>query len=47
MALGGLPWATMAFSGVLAALSYGLIRLVQVRRFYRDLVREHRPSQAW
>ena len=39
MALRDLPWAMMAFSAVVAALAYGLMRLIQVRRLYKDLVR--------
>ncbi|KAE8832834.1 hypothetical protein PTNB73_09764 [Pyrenophora teres f. teres] len=37
MALLGLPWAATAFSCVIAALAYGLMRMIHVRRFYKDL----------
>ncbi|CAN9110826.1 unnamed protein product [Alternaria alternata] len=37
MALRDLPWVTILFSGVVAALAYGTMRLIQVRRFYKDL----------
>ncbi|EDU50594.1 cytochrome P450 3A30 [Pyrenophora tritici-repentis] len=37
MALLDLPWVSIALSGVVAALAYGLIKMIQVRRFYKDL----------
>lgn len=44
MALRDLPWATILFSGVVAAVAYGVMRLIQVRRFYKNLVRGRYPS---
>lgn len=34
-----LPWITTAFAGVVAALAYFIARMVQERRFYKDMVR--------
>lgn len=38
MAVLDLPWAMIALSSGVAALSYGIIRLINERRFYKDLV---------
>jgi hypothetical protein len=46
MALRDLPWVTILFSGVVAALAYGTMRLIQVRRFYKDLVRGQYPLRT-
>lgn len=45
MALRDLPWVTILFSGIIAALAYGAMRLIQVRRFYKDLVGGQYPSR--
>ncbi|KAG9188148.1 hypothetical protein G6011_02071 [Alternaria panax] len=45
MALRDLPWATILFSGVIAALAFGAMRFIQVRRFYRDLKSATRSSR--
>jgi hypothetical protein len=34
----GLPWARVVVTGMVAALSYFVVNLVERRRFYRDLV---------
>jgi hypothetical protein len=39
MAIRDLPFAAMAFTGIAAAVLYSLMKLIQARMFYRDLVR--------
>lgn len=34
----GLPWAKIVVTGIVAALGYFVMNLVQRRRFYKDLV---------
>jgi cytochrome P450 len=46
MALNDLSWVTVLFSGIIAALAYGTLRLIQVRRFYKDLVRGQYPLRV-
>jgi len=46
MALRDLPWVTILFSGIIAALAYGVMRLIQVRRFYKDVVRWQYSARA-
>jgi hypothetical protein len=41
MGVRDLPLGLIALSGVIAALAYGFMRLVQQRRFYKDLVRHY------
>jgi hypothetical protein len=38
MGVRDLPLGLIALSSVIAALAYGLMRLIQQRRFYKDLV---------
>jgi hypothetical protein len=46
MAPSNLSWVTVLFSGIIAALAYGTLRLIQVRRFYKDLVRGQYPLRV-
>ena len=39
MGVRDLPLGLIALSGVVAAIAYGFMRLVQTRRFYNDKVR--------
>lgn len=38
MAVRDLPWGMIALSGIVAAFTYSLVRLINERRFYKDLV---------
>ena len=47
MAVRDFPLAMIAFSGVVAVVAYGLIRLINERRFYKDLVCCTALSLSW
>jgi hypothetical protein len=37
----GLPWAKIIVTGIVAAMGYFVVNLIQRRRFYKDLVCSH------